>query len=362
MTQSGVTTIYTWDMESRIKQITKAGVTTNTFAYNGFDTRTTKTDSLGTNTYKRAGAGVTSPVLSDSNATYTPGISEKRGGTSRYLHSGLKNADSRTLADKSVEATREYDAFGNVIGSTGTWQGPFGNAGGFGYQEDPDHGLKLLGHRYYDSSTGRFLSRDPAEDGRNWYTYCENNPMSGFDVGGTQRKDLSPGQRAVYWANHLAEYKKKYNKKWDGPQYYDCGIFVRECVQYDDPTYPPYSTSRQKRYLEDNSKKPGPSKCLLRNPESKYSDVTELMAEDPQSPQDGDIAIKSGSKYGHTKIGGSDGDWYDASLHTRLPSNRRMAQWDPQLRIYRRRKFMGVRGNSPPSHGPSVAPLVGGWQ
>ncbi|MEQ1821201.1 MAG: RHS repeat-associated core domain-containing protein [Fimbriimonadaceae bacterium] len=63
------------------------------------------------------------------------------------------------------------------------------NAGGFGYQEDPDHGLKLLGHRYYDSSTGRFLSRDPAEDGRNWYTYCGNNPVRFFDDFGLDRHD-----------------------------------------------------------------------------------------------------------------------------------------------------------------------------
>lgn len=36
-----------------------------------------------------------------------------------------------------------------------------------GYQEDGDNGLKLLGHRYYDPSTGRFLSRAPAKESRN---------------------------------------------------------------------------------------------------------------------------------------------------------------------------------------------------
>ncbi|MCU0316911.1 MAG: hypothetical protein MUC92_09990 [Fimbriimonadaceae bacterium] len=40
----------------------------------------------------------------------------------------------------------------------------------FGYQEDAT-GLKLLGHRYYDSSTGRFRTRDPIKDGRNWFSY-----------------------------------------------------------------------------------------------------------------------------------------------------------------------------------------------
>ncbi len=60
---------------------------------------------------------------------------------------------------QQMVAKRGYDAFGNVISSTGTWGSAFGYAGGFGYQEDAT-GLKLLGHRYYDSSTGRFLTRD----------------------------------------------------------------------------------------------------------------------------------------------------------------------------------------------------------
>ena len=41
-----------------------------------------------------------------------------------------------------------------------------------------------MGHRYYDSDTGRFLTRDPIKDGRNWYSYCENNPVSFFDADG----------------------------------------------------------------------------------------------------------------------------------------------------------------------------------
>jgi RHS repeat-associated protein len=69
------------------------------------------------------------------------------------------------------------------VSSSGTWQGPFGYAGSFGYQEDPN-GLKLLGHRYYDSGAGRFLSADPAGHGKNWYNYVNNNPLSRFDPTG----------------------------------------------------------------------------------------------------------------------------------------------------------------------------------
>ncbi len=168
---SAGTTTLAYDYEGRISTITYPSSATNTFAYNGLDTRVSKVDSTGTSTYKRDGAGVTTPVLSDGAATYTPGISERRSSTTTFLHSGLKNADSQSGTAQTVTATKQYDAFGNTLTSTGTWKGPFGYAGSFGYQEDADSSLKLLGHRYYDASTGRFLTRDPIKDGRNWYAY-----------------------------------------------------------------------------------------------------------------------------------------------------------------------------------------------
>ena len=31
---------------------------------------------------------------------------------------------------------------------------------------------------------GRFITRDPIKDGRNWYAYCENNPVNAIDADG----------------------------------------------------------------------------------------------------------------------------------------------------------------------------------
>ena len=56
--------------------------------------------------------------------------------------------------------------------------------GVFGYQSDVDSGLMSLGHRYYDSSTGRFLSRDPVGYSTNWFNYCSNNPIRYVDPDG----------------------------------------------------------------------------------------------------------------------------------------------------------------------------------
>ena len=32
--------------------------------------------------------------------------------------------------------------------------------------------------RCYEPSTGRFISEEPASDGRNWYRYSNNNPVN----------------------------------------------------------------------------------------------------------------------------------------------------------------------------------------
>ena len=81
-------------------------------------------------------------------------------------------------------ANRLYSAFGaTVAASGGPWM-PFGWMGDGASQTDADTGLVLMGHRYYDSRTGRFISQDPAGDGDNWYGYCGNDPMDEADPEG----------------------------------------------------------------------------------------------------------------------------------------------------------------------------------
>ncbi len=128
-------------------------------------------------TTKRAVSGAES-------ATFTPGISERRGSASRFYHGDIKNFVEQTDSSGQIVSSQQYDAFGNPVSSTGAWSGPFAYGGRFGYQSDSDTSLSLLGHRYYDSTTGRFLSRDPVGDGRNWYGYCGNNPVAFADPSG----------------------------------------------------------------------------------------------------------------------------------------------------------------------------------
>jgi RHS repeat-associated protein len=150
-------------------------------------------------------------VLDDGTKKYTPGVSSRQGSTSTFQHSGLKNATEQSNSSQTETASRQYDAFGNTVSSSGTWQGPFGYAGSFGYQEDPN-GLKLLGHRYYDSATGRFITSDPIGAGSNWYAYAGNDPVSGTDPAGLLRMGANPGwlgldgEIQIWWWQKVSDY------------------------------------------------------------------------------------------------------------------------------------------------------------
>ena len=97
---------------------------------------------------------------------------------STELKGGVKNTS--TQVSPGTVAKLRYDAFGNIVGASGTWAGNEAHGGGFGYQTDST-GLQLLGHRWYDPLTGRFISKDPIGSGDNWYAYCDNNPLTAAD-------------------------------------------------------------------------------------------------------------------------------------------------------------------------------------
>ncbi len=210
VTSSAGTTTLSYDYEDRVTGITYPSSATNSFTYNALDTRVAMTDTTGTYHYVRNGAGVTSPILEDGTATYTPGVSQHRGTSTTFDNNDyLGTANRQTDATQSTSGTRSYDAFGNLVSTTGSPVGPFGFVEKAGYQEDGDSGLKLLGHRYYDPSTGRFLTRDPSRDTRNWYIYGSANPLRNIDPDGLQNKKaivllgdvqwyLSPHQSIIF--------------------------------------------------------------------------------------------------------------------------------------------------------------------
>ena len=80
-----------------------------------------------------------------------------------------------------VTSTQLYDAYGALL--SGDADPPYGFGAQHSYCTDPETGLLLLTHRYYDPEEGRFLTRDPIgySGGTNLYGYAQGNPVNATD-------------------------------------------------------------------------------------------------------------------------------------------------------------------------------------
>ncbi len=122
----------------------------------------------------------------------------KNDGTMYYY---LRNAqgDITGIVDTSGNVVTEYvyDAWGNVISTTGSKSTTVGKYSPFryrGYIYD-DSGLYYLKTRYYDPTMERFVCADGYAStgvgllGTNSFAYCNNNPSTLKDSGGTRTVD-----------------------------------------------------------------------------------------------------------------------------------------------------------------------------
>ena len=116
------------------------------------------------------------------------GIVARKNGSSTplYLMKDV-HGDTTSLVQNNAEiGTYDYDAYGNLMESTGTQDNPFRYCGEY---FDEETGFIYLRNRYYDPSIQRFISEDPAQDGTNWYVYCRNNPIRYIDPTGYITQD-----------------------------------------------------------------------------------------------------------------------------------------------------------------------------
>jgi RHS repeat-associated protein len=162
-----------------------------TYTYNGDGLRATATTGGTTTNYGWDSLTGGVPVLladATNDFIYGPGDTpieqvNKTSGTATYLH-GDQIGSIRVATDTSgnAAATTSYDPYGNLINQTGTTGlTPFGYSGEY---TDPT-GLIYLRARYYDPTTGQFLTIDPLVDStRMPYAYAAGNPLNATDPSG----------------------------------------------------------------------------------------------------------------------------------------------------------------------------------
>jgi RHS repeat-associated protein len=123
-------------------------------------------------------------------------------------------------ASGTIQAHYEYSPFGKIAAKSGPMDDDFEYRFSSEYL-DSETGLVYYGYRYYDANMGRWINRDPAEEGlggQNLYAFVSNNPMSRWDVlglwGSSYHKQCTSGAVGLEWASlddkyqHLKTFKK----------------------------------------------------------------------------------------------------------------------------------------------------------
>ncbi len=161
----------------------------DSYAYNGTGTRTSQIISGTTRYLTWDTTGGLPLMLNDGTNSYIYGpgglpaeqISSAEAPT-YYHHDQLGSTRMLTNASGEAIATFSYGPFGALEGSTGTQKTPLGYGGQY---TDADTGLQYLRARYYDPTTGQFLTRDPITPvTREPYGYALENPVGKVDPSG----------------------------------------------------------------------------------------------------------------------------------------------------------------------------------
>jgi RHS repeat-associated protein len=183
---SGRALTYAYDQANRMVAFGSSA----TYGYNGDGLRMSKTVSASTEAFTWDGSGSMPLLILDDTTNYIydpnglPLEQLSSAGTALfYLHD--QQGTTRLLVNSSgaVQSAYTYDAYGNLLASTGSVPNPFGYDGQY---TDSESGLSYLRARYYDPATAQFLVVDPAHADTNHYGYVRQNPLNLVDPLGQQ--------------------------------------------------------------------------------------------------------------------------------------------------------------------------------
>lgn len=185
---------YSWQRGSQLSGISGNGKTVS-YVYDSQGRRVQKTVDGITTTYVYSG----DMLISQSDGTNTLGfaydsqgmaIGFKYGGNYYYyMRDLLGNVTAVADADGNLVAEYSYDAYGNLLSSSGA----LANINPIryrGYYYDSETSFYYLKTRYYNPQWRRFINADSlfiAGDiitGCNMYAYCEDNPIMNTDSNG----------------------------------------------------------------------------------------------------------------------------------------------------------------------------------
>ncbi len=176
ITGNGKNISYVYDSQGHRVQKTVDGKTTN-YLYSG-DLLMRQTDGTNTIDFQYDAGGNLVGFLHNGTPYY-------------YLRSLLNDISGIVDGEGNVVAKYRYDAYGNIIYSTGN-MAAINPIRYRGYYYDTETNWYYLNSRYYNPEWGRFISPDSVFiagntiTGNNMYAYCNNNPVMYVDPFGTE--------------------------------------------------------------------------------------------------------------------------------------------------------------------------------
>jgi RHS repeat-associated protein len=156
------------------------------YAYNGDDLRMTQTTAAGTSRYVWDTGPSVPQLLTDAGRSYIYGPDgvplaqiDAAGTVNYYFHDALGSTKALLTSKGAIASTFTYSPYGTLTAKTGTATTPILFAGGY---LDESTGLYYLVHRYYDTTTGGFVSMDPmVSTTGETYGYAGGDPVNAGD-------------------------------------------------------------------------------------------------------------------------------------------------------------------------------------
>ena len=226
---AGKTALYVYNADNRLVKATVQqgnNVVVETYTYDYAGNRTSKTTTINNHVekvyYLNDNSSLTNVLVEysangDEICYYTIGADlvsqEVNGKVFTYLYDG--HGTVRALANENGKVTDTYcyDAFGNLISSTGSTANNYRYCG---EQFDSTTGLYYLRARYMDTSTGRFISQDSYAGSTadptslHKYLYANSNPVMYSDPSGySSDNDLHYYQQAWLTIDQAQDYVRQ---------------------------------------------------------------------------------------------------------------------------------------------------------
>ena len=197
-----VTTLYTYDNNGNTLAAMKDGTLVYSYTYGLFGTQDSYTSnavqytyytyrpdglrhSIGNTVHVWDGANIVADVEGNDITTYFRGINliyaEEDGDITFYHFNAHGDVVVLTNESGEKEKTYSYTSFGIEYNPNTFDTNPFRYCGEY---YDAVSGTIYLRARYYNAELGRFTQEDPIRDGRNWYSYCDSNPVNAIDPSG----------------------------------------------------------------------------------------------------------------------------------------------------------------------------------